>query len=142
MQRAILRINRNPHEEMQTKALLFLIENNEESEVVNTVDALRRAGVLVVIAGVNGKEAVECVKKIRIVPDVELSRLESEVFDCVIVPGGSGAEKILDNELACKLIRKHVEANKVVASICAGSIFQNFLKTIYISIKLRNKGSE
>ena len=56
-------------------------------ETVIVVDTLRRGGIDVILAGVNGEESVICSRKVRIVPDVGLSQVINETFDAVIVPG-------------------------------------------------------
>lgn len=99
MQRAVLKINRYSDKIKvlnMKKAVIFLTDKAEETEVVITIDILRRAGVEVIIAGVNGCEPVTCVQYVRIVPDVELEKLTNEIFDVVIVPGGPGADKLVD----------------------------------------------
>jgi protein DJ-1 len=79
--------------EMSKSALVFLAQGAEEMETVITVDTLRRAGIVVTLAGVDGPDAVLCSRDVRVVPDVALSAVESNNFDAVIVPGGlKGAE--------------------------------------------------
>ena len=78
---------------MVKKALVFLATGAEEMETVITVDVLRRGGIEVILAGVNGDNAVLCSRNVKIVPDVSLSSVENELFDAVIIPGGlKGAE--------------------------------------------------
>ena len=96
MIRANLRINRTKKDKMVNRALLLLTDDAEESETVITVDILRRANIEVVIAGINNKEPVKCCLNLRIIPDCDLKSCESEIFDCVIIPGGPGAEKLAE----------------------------------------------
>jgi hypothetical protein len=78
---------------MSKKALVFLAEGAEEMETVITVDTLRRAGIEVTLAGLQGDQPVLCSRNVKVVPDVSLSTVENETFDAVIVPGGlKGAE--------------------------------------------------
>ena len=75
------------------QTLVFLAKGAEEMETVITVDTLRRAGIEVTLAGLEGVDAVLCSRNVRIVPDVALSNVENNIFDAVIVPGGlKGAE--------------------------------------------------
>jgi putative intracellular protease/amidase len=87
-------IKSDTNKEMSAKrALVFLAKGAEEMETVITVDVLRRAGILVTLAGVEGADAVLCSRDVRVVPDVALSSVENDNFDAVIVPGGlKGAE--------------------------------------------------
>jgi protein DJ-1 len=78
---------------MVKRALLFLADGAEEMETVITVDVLRRGGVEVTVAGVNGEQTVTCSRLVKIEPDCALDKVKSELFDAVIVPGGlKGAE--------------------------------------------------
>ena len=124
MQRAILRLNRstknNEKSKMVIKALVFLIDGNEESEVVITVDTLRRAGIECILAGVNDAQPVTCVQHLRILPDIELSRLENEDFDIIVVPGGPGSERFTEFDILKRILKRHVEMNKLICAICAG----------------------
>ncbi len=92
---------------MTKKALVFLAEGAEEMETVITVDVLRRAGVHVTLAGVQGSaHPVTCSRHVRIVPDTGIDQVSREVFDAVVIPGGlKGAE-------ACANVRKRL--NRVI----------------------------
>ncbi len=78
---------------MSKTALVFLAPGAEEMETVITVDVLRRGGVQVTLAGVNGLESVLCSRNVRLVPDDSLENVKDTVFDAIIIPGGlKGAE--------------------------------------------------
>jgi putative intracellular protease/amidase len=101
MLRAVIRLNRqaknkysNKNDEMVKKALVLITEHTEESEAVIPVDTLRRAGVECLIAGVDTVQPVTCAQRVRIVPDVELSRCFNDIFDLILVPGGPGSENL------------------------------------------------
>ncbi len=79
--------------DMSKKALVFLAPGAEEMETVITVDVLRRGGIQVTLAGVNGIEPVLCSRNVKLVPDDALENLKDNIFDAVIIPGGlKGAE--------------------------------------------------
>ncbi|CAF0934723.1 unnamed protein product [Brachionus calyciflorus] len=106
---------------MSKRALVFLAEGAEEMETVITVDTLRRANIDVTLAGLADDEQVLCSRNVKIVPDVPLETVKSENFDAVIVPGGlKGAEACATSSLVGEILRRHYEANKLVAAICAG----------------------
>ena len=52
------------------RALVIMAQGSEEMETTITVDVLRRGGIDVVLAGLDGREPVECSRGVRIVPDV------------------------------------------------------------------------
>ncbi|WAR14817.1 PARK7-like protein [Mya arenaria] len=75
-----------------TKALLILSEGAEEMETVISVDVLRRAGIDVTVAGLNSAEAVECSRKVKIVPDMSLGEASKHgPYDVIVCPGGAQA---------------------------------------------------
>ncbi len=105
---------------MVKKALIFLIEGCDETELVNTVAALRKADVECIIGGVGEHKPIQCAQYVRILPDVELARLENEIFDAVIVPGGPGADKLTRVAMVGQILKSHYEKNCLVCGICAG----------------------
>ncbi|VDK55815.1 unnamed protein product [Cylicostephanus goldi] len=69
-------------------ALLILADGAEEMEAVISTDVLRRGGVEVTIAGLNGAGTVTCARKTKITPDAALKDVQSKTFDVVVLPGG------------------------------------------------------
>lgn len=75
MQRANIRLTRQTtgngnKMEMSKKAIIFLFNNVEETEFVITTNVLRRAGLHVIVAGVEENlEPIKGVEKIIISPD-------------------------------------------------------------------------
>lgn len=68
---------------------VLLADGFEESEAVVPVDLLRRGGVEVTLAGVNGLEVCSS-HKITVKADCLLSQVELDQVDMVFVPGGLG----------------------------------------------------
>lgn len=104
------------------RALVILAEGCEEIEALTPVDYLRRSEIEVIVAGVGGRDITGS-HDIRIDADLSLDELEEETMaslDAVIVPGGgSGSTNIAADAEAVGLIRRHFEAGKLVAAICA-----------------------
>ncbi len=100
--------------------LLFLADGFEEIEALTQVDYLRRAGVEVVTACLNGEYAVGT-RNITVKADALLENIEySKDIDMVILPGGLGGMKaIKSSEKACDIIIKAAKDGKYVAAICA-----------------------
>ncbi|KAI8817698.1 DJ-1-like protein [Fimicolochytrium jonesii] len=106
-------------------ALVLLSEGNEEMETVIPMDILRRAGVKVTLAGLNGAGTVTCSRNVKIVPDTALSALQDKnAFDAIILPGGlGGAEAFAKSKEVHNLLESyHSDPNKTVAIICASPI--------------------
>jgi cyclohexyl-isocyanide hydratase len=59
-------------------------------------------------------------KGLILTPDRTLE--DSPSLDLLLVPGGPGQEALMDDELVLSFIRKHVEAGKLVFSVCTGAL--------------------
>ncbi len=73
--------------ERTNEVLVLISYGTEDMEAVIIIDILRRAGILVRVAGEN--EIITCAYGIKIIPDVLFDDLiEEEFFDAIIIPGG------------------------------------------------------
>jgi len=103
-------------------ALVLLAQGSEEMEAVITIDVLRRGGIDVTVAGVDGPEPVRCSRGVVITPDAALDRLDGE-FDVVVLPGGAeGAQRLAKSPKVGSLLRAQESAGRYVAAICAAPI--------------------
>jgi protein DJ-1 len=88
-------------------------------EVVIVVDLLRRAGIEVTLAGLDGGAGVECSRKVQIIPDTSLGDAQGP-FDLIVLPGGiEGSERLASDSRVGELLREQVERGGEVAAICA-----------------------
>ncbi len=102
------------------RALVFLAQGAEEMEVTIVVDVLRRAGVEVVLAGIDGPGPVRCSRGVVLVPDAALAACAGEDFDAIVLPGGAeGARRLAESATVGTLARAQVAAGRVLAAICA-----------------------
>merc|ERR1712141_515464 len=69
-------------------ALVLLADGAEETEAVVTIDVMRRSGITVTVAGVEGPGDVTCDQHVVIKPDVSLSAVSMNDYDVVVLPGG------------------------------------------------------
>lgn len=109
--------------EMASKrALVILAKGAEEMETVIPVDVMRRAGIKVTIAGLAGKDPVQCSRDVVICPDASLEDAKKEgPYDVVVLPGGNLGAQNLSESAAVKEILKEQENRKgLIAAICAG----------------------
>uniref|UniRef100_A0A8C6B7G8 protein deglycase n=1 Tax=Monodon monoceros TaxID=40151 RepID=A0A8C6B7G8_MONMO len=84
------------------RALVILATGAEEMETVIPVDVMRRAGIKVTIAGLTGKDPVQCSRDVVICPDASLEDANKQ-------------------SSAVKEILKEQEKRKgLIAAICAG----------------------
>lgn len=101
------------------RALVIIAEGSEEMETTITVDVLRRGGVSVVLAGLDGAEPVLCSRGVRLVPDAALSDVAGP-FDVIVLPGGNeGARRLAESPAVGELLREQEQAGRAVAAICA-----------------------
>ena len=78
------------------KVLVILAPGAEEMETVISVDVLRRGGLEVVLAGIDGEDPVLCSRNVKICPDTSLADARGRgPYDCILLPGGGqGAEAL------------------------------------------------
>ncbi|KHJ89087.1 DJ-1 family protein [Oesophagostomum dentatum] len=104
-------------------ALLIIGDGAEEMEAVITADVLRRGGIEVTYAGLNGAGPVKCARKTVITPDAALKDVQSKTYDVLILPGGQpGSNNLAASELVGQVLKAHHSAGKIIAAICAAPI--------------------
>jgi len=105
------------------KALVLLAEGFEEIEAVTIIDILRRGGVEVNSAYLDGEFASNLVlgaNGITVEADVPLKTVVVDEYDIVVLPGGwGGTNRLAENEMAQKVIKKFKNQGKWVAAMCA-----------------------
>ncbi|MBN1522281.1 MAG: DJ-1/PfpI family protein [Candidatus Aureabacteria bacterium] len=103
---------------MPLKSLVILAEGFEEIEAITPVDILRRAGIRVTTAGLEGL-SVKGSRGVTIVADKVLGE-DDQDFDAVILPGGTnGAENLASSQTVNQLLKTMNNNGKIVAAICA-----------------------
>ncbi len=124
---------------MRKRALIILADGFEEIEAVNAIDILRRAGIEVTTAGINGIK-VQGSHGITVIADKLLTSVVKENFDACILPGGSpGAKNLASSEKVNSIIKQMNKNGKIIAAICAApaialaplGILQNKTATCY-----------
>ncbi|XP_026735206.1 protein dj-1beta-like [Trichoplusia ni] len=107
---------------MSKSALVIVAQGSEEMETIITVDMLRRGGVTVTLAGLDGCDPVLCSRQVTLVPDKSLADAlaEKPQYDAVILPGGlEGSERFSKSEVVGTLLKEHEKSGKIIAAICA-----------------------
>ncbi|XP_050466845.1 protein dj-1beta-like [Cataglyphis hispanica] len=108
--------------EMAKKTAILLIANGtEEMEAVITVDVLRRAGIVVTIAGLSDGSCVKCSRDVKICTDANfVDATKNQKYDAVILPGGLGGSKTFASSAEVgKLLQEQEKENRLIAAICA-----------------------
>ncbi len=103
---------------MSKRALIVLADGFEDIEAVAPIDVLNRAGIEVVIAGLQNRPIIAAYG-ITLVPQTSIDEV-NELFDCVIFPGGrKNAEGLAASKVVIEAARRHFDSGKLVAAICA-----------------------
>ena len=107
---------------MRKRVLVLLAAGAEEMETVITVDVLRRGGLEVTLAGVEGAGPVTCSRGVKLVPDCALDQAAGP-FDLIALPGGAqGAEALAASPKVQALLREQDRRGGFIAAICAAAI--------------------
>ena len=104
---------------MTVKVLIPLAQGCEELEAVTVIDLLRRAGIDVVTAGLDG-EPVRASRGTVLVPDTTLDAAMEDDYDMVVLPGGlPGADYLDQDPRILAVLKRTVAAGRYAAAICA-----------------------
>jgi 4-methyl-5(b-hydroxyethyl)-thiazole monophosphate biosynthesis len=99
--------------------LIPLAPGFEDLEAVTLSDLLRRAGIEVVVAGLQ-RGLIRGSRGIRIEPDAYLDDVLTRDFDLIALPGGlPGAEHLRDDARVQALLKKMAAAGRYTTAICA-----------------------
>lgn len=104
----------------ETKRVLVpLAEGFEEIEFVAIADVLRRAGVEVVVAGLD-PGSVEGAHGLCIETDAALADVDVDSFDMLVLPGGMpGTTNLMADERVLAAVRSMHARERTTAAVCA-----------------------
>lgn len=101
------------------KVLVPLTQGCEELEAVTIIDLLRRAGILVVTAGLDDRP-VTASRGTVLIPDTTLDRALRDSFDMIALPGGQpGSDNLQKDDRIKTLLQRMAAEHKFTAAICA-----------------------
>jgi len=104
------------------KVCVPLAEGFEDIEAVTLIDVMRRGGIEVVVAGVDG-EIIESAHNLKITTDTTIDKVSADELDLVVLPGGlPGATNLAKSEEVKSLLQEMDSKGKFVGAICAGPI--------------------
>lgn len=96
---------------------VFLVDGFEETEAIEPIDIMRRAGIEVQTVGVNS-DTVTGAHNITIKTDITIDKADKNKMDLLMLPGGPGHE-LLDVNSVHEFINHAVANSIIIASICA-----------------------
>jgi 4-methyl-5(b-hydroxyethyl)-thiazole monophosphate biosynthesis len=101
------------------KILMPIAEGFEEIETITVIDVLRRAGITVVTAGLQGSMP-KSARGVQIMTDKKFSDIKPEEFDGIVLHGGDPGWRNLGNsQRLLNIIKEFDSKGKIVAAICA-----------------------
>lgn len=102
---------------------VFLAPGFEEIEAVTVLDVLRRAQLNVVSVSLSGDLAVTGAHGIAVSADTLYPDIDVADADLLILPGGMpGTNNLNVHEGLKKAIKRHADAGKPIAAICAAPL--------------------
>jgi 4-methyl-5(b-hydroxyethyl)-thiazole monophosphate biosynthesis len=102
------------------RVLLPLAAGFEEIEAVTIIDVLRRAGIDVVVAGLDGAGRVDGAHGIAVEAPVGLDAHLDDSFDMIVLPGGEpGTTHLAADGRLARLLLRHSAAGRPLGAICA-----------------------
>ncbi|WP_053984735.1 DJ-1 family glyoxalase III [Niameybacter massiliensis] len=102
------------------KVVVFFATGYEEVEALSVVDILRRGGVEVIMAGVDG-DVVSSARGIKVQMDQKAEDINYDEIGMVVLPGGlPGVDNLFASELVKARVLEFKSADKWIAAICAG----------------------
>jgi len=104
---------------MAKRVLVPLASGCEELEAVTIIDLLRRAGIEVVVAGLD-QGIVTASRGVRLVPDTTLDEALQQEYDMIALPGGlPGSDHLADDPRIIELLQRMNESGRFVGAVCA-----------------------
>lgn len=110
---------------MKKRVLCLLFPGFEEIEAISPIDLLRRAGVEVIVASLNGEKLITGRCNITVQADAALADVAEQVLDLLLIPGGPGIQAVRTDGRAARLAQTYARAGKPVAAICAAPTVLN-----------------
>ena len=132
--------------------LLPLADGFEEIEAVSLIDIMRRGGIEVRTAYLEGEfenDLVLGANGITVQADTSIKNIIADDFDMIVLPGGwGGTNRLAENTIVQNLLKEFKSKDKYIGAMCAapyalhvaGVLSQNY--TCYPSVeeKIRKEG--
>lgn len=103
-----------------SKVLVPLANGFEEIEAMSIIDVLNRAGVEVIVAGLESLEVEGANTKLKVITNILLDDVGVSELDMIVLPGGlPGAEFLAKSEKVKSIVKELASKDLHVAAICA-----------------------
>ena len=108
---------------MNKRVVVPLVDGVEEMEAVIVIDVLRRAGLEVLVAGLDGPGPVRASRGVTLLADVSWTEAMEQPADALVLPGGlGGMEGLRADERVLLAVRDLLERGRLVAAVCAAPL--------------------
>lgn len=105
------------------KGIVLITNYFEDTEVLATVDVLKRAGLEIDLVSLKNTKEIVTQYKLRIICDKLIEEVDIRNYDFLIIPGGRAVMNELCNlENVKETIHHFAKSNKLVATICAAPL--------------------
>ncbi len=102
------------------RVVIPIADGCEEMEVVICTDILRRAGMQVELAGINGLGPITASRSLRMLPDLPWEEAIANPMDLLLLPGGAqGVQSLASASSLRELVQQRLQAKAPVGAICA-----------------------
>ena len=103
---------------MTFRALIALAEGIDDLQSVTLIDVLRRAGIEVVAASIEGRRMLTCARGTRLTADGMLVDVLAQTFDLIVLPGGVvGSLHLAAHQPLQQLLKDQASAGRLFAAI-------------------------
>lgn len=106
---------------MEQSAAIIISDGFEEIEMSAILDILRRGGISVSVIGYKSRTLVGA-HNLSIITDDIFSNISSQIYDCVILPGGPGCYKLRHCDELNEFLQTHFNKHKLICAICAAPL--------------------
>ncbi|MDE0897178.1 MAG: DJ-1/PfpI family protein [Planctomycetota bacterium] len=107
----------------EQRVLLPLADGFEEIEAITIIDVLRRAGVVVRVAGLTGATIARGAHGVGIEVDCNIDDVDLDSIEAVVLAGGlPGATSLRDDKRVIAALQYMAERGRWIAAICAAPI--------------------
>ncbi len=107
---------------MKKTALCILTDGFEEIEAITPIDLLRRADVELRTLSQKADLVLTGRCGVKVTADGLLDEAKGKLYDLLLLPGGPGVKTLCEDERVIALVRRHAEAGKWIAAICAAPL--------------------
>ncbi len=98
----------------------LIFEQMDQIDFTGPFEVLSRMSDTTIHIAAKERSSIRDVQGLRLSPDLSIA--EAGLFDVLLVPGGYGQRILMHDEEVLEFIRKHVENERLLFSVCTGAL--------------------